>query len=424
MIRFLRLAVLSMLAAVAASVSCHAQSATSDMDNYIRPYADSHNFAGSVLVVRGGDIIFDRAYGFANIEKHIENKTTTSYHIASLSKAYTAALVLHLIDKRRLSLDNTVQQFVPGIPNGERITIRNLLEETSGLPDADEQSGSAYNLLARIVAVVTDGSFADAMSAFLFSPHWMTGSGVDDDDLDAGSRYALGYAPQGVSALQAAPAIHWSAKVGNGSVYATTRDELRFVQALFEGDLLNGDTRAAMMDTSRADVGYGWFKRQSKTLGGSVFSMTGRAAGFASYVLYLPGSDVIVIVLGNINSAATSTIGQDLAAIALGRPYAPLKLNDGAPSDLADALGGYVFGKSFDRPGTLTLLRDKGGAGLRWPDGEVSPLIPLGPDKFVDRTYWEPVEIRRGPDGRPVELLYEGAAGKKAAASPGSEPQK
>ena len=288
-----RLLLLSILAAFALVAPVRAQSTANAMDAYIRPYVNSHNFAGSVLVTRGGTIVFDRAYGFSDIDRHIENKTVTSYHIASLSMAYTAALVLHLIDKGRLSLDNTVGQLVPGAANGAR-SVREVL-----------QNGTAedYQDIPRLVEAATGTSFDEALSDFLFTSHWMTGSGLDDGDLDPDARRAKGYLPDG----SPAPAVLWRQKAGGASAYTTTRDELRFVEALLDGDLLKPATRALIL----ASGGYGWGRD------GTVYEMAGQAGGFSAFVSYAP--QVTVIVLGNIQSDASAAIGRKLAGVALER---------------------------------------------------------------------------------------------------------
>ncbi|PYV55072.1 MAG: hypothetical protein DMG98_16515 [Acidobacteria bacterium] len=102
---------------------------------YLQPYAQSGNFSGDVLVVKSGKIIFERAYGFADREHHIRNTATTRFHIASMSMQFTAAAVLRLVDIGSMKLDDHVGGFVPGIQGADKITLRDLLTERSGLPD-------------------------------------------------------------------------------------------------------------------------------------------------------------------------------------------------------------------------------------------------------------------------------------------------
>ena len=179
---------------------------------------------------------------------------------------------------------------------------------------------SAYNLLALIVEKKTGLAFADAMKKLVFDPMHLDNSFVDDDSNAGANEMARGYEPLGVNDLRPAPAIHWSAKAGNASVCTTVEDEDRWVDGLFRQHSLG---RAALDTISNAPdgIGYGWFHRASKRFKEIAFYMNGRAPGFASFVLYLPKEKLTVITMSNIYSSATTDIGNDIAAIALGMPH-------------------------------------------------------------------------------------------------------
>jgi hypothetical protein len=156
-------------------------------------------------------------------------------------------------------------------------------------------------------------------------------------------------------------------------------------------------------------VGYGWFRGANKRFSETTYYMNGRAPGFASFVLYLPREQATIVVFSNIYSSATTTIGNDIAAIVLGLPYEPLHLNDPAPSaaELKTCTGTFQFGPDFYQPNAQVILIANGPElSLRWPSGARSPLIPLGPDHFVDRSYWEKVKLERDAAGRPLFLIY------------------
>ena len=116
----------------------HAAPPTKDIDAYFKPFAATNNFSGSVLVTRGADVLFARSYGLADRIRRIPNRPDTRFHIASISILFTSTAVLRLIDKGALSFDTRVSDIVPGVPNGNRITIRELLEQNSGLLDAND----------------------------------------------------------------------------------------------------------------------------------------------------------------------------------------------------------------------------------------------------------------------------------------------
>ena len=300
--------VLAAIACLCLSLPAKAQSLGPAIDAAIQPHVANRDFAGAVLVTSGGDIVFDKAYGSADIARNIQNTTATSFHIGALSEAWTAAIAMHLVEKGSLRLDNSVAQFIADFPGGERITVRDLLE---GKPDPE----TAYRALARIVAQQSAASFGEALNALLFAPYWMDGAGIDNDDLEPGRRYALGYVPDGAGGLKRADTLRWSERAGDASLFATTRDELRFVNLLFGDSLLAPETRAQMFGDANPSFGYGWQRRDDPALGGRVYSMAGQAGGFSAFVLHVPARDVTVILLGNVGSSASRSLGEDIAAL-------------------------------------------------------------------------------------------------------------
>jgi CubicO group peptidase (beta-lactamase class C family) len=447
-----QLAILVVIAFCVEGTWAQSNSTAAGIDAYLQPYVRSENFAGEVLVEKNGKVIFEKSYGFADREHRIRNTSATRFHIASMSMQFTAAAVLRLVDTGAIKLDDHVGNFAPGIPGADKITVRDLLTERSGLPDINGLPGyddllqhhqtpasliaavegqpllfepgtkflheehSAYNLLALIVEKKTDLPFAAAVERLVFRPLGLAASGVDDDSADPASM-AKGYEPEGTYGLKAAKAIRWSGKTGNASVFTTAADEARWVRALFQGHALSVSSREAVLDTS-LPVGYGWFKRDNKRFGETAYSMNGRAPGFASFVLYLPHSQTTVVVLSNIYSSATTTIGYDVAALALGLVYEPFHFRDPAPgsAELKTCEGRFQFGSDFYQPNAEVVLTSNGRElSMRWPSGESSPLIPLAVDRFVDRAYWEDVKIERDASGKPSTLGYDHFRGRAAS---------
>lgn len=414
------------------------------IDAYLNPYVQSGNFSGAVLIEKHGHIVFQRAYGFADREHRVQNTKATRFHIASVSMQFTAAAVLRLVDEGSIRLDTTVGNFLPGIVGGEKITVRDLLIERSGLPDINDlpdysdvlqshqtpatlvakiagrpllfvpgsrflhEEHSAYNVLALILEKKTGLPFAAAVERLVFHPAGLVLSGVDDESIVPEPDVAIGYEPEAVSGLRRAPTIHWSAKTGNASVYTTVTDEARFVAALFTGHLLSASSRKLLRDPSPR-VGYGWFRGVKERFGDTAYYMNGRAPGFASFVLYLPREQTTVVCFSNIYSSATTTIGYDIAAIALGLPHTPFQPSGNALTarELKACTGRFQFGPDFYQPNAhVELLANGPELSLRWPSADISPLIPLGRDHFVDRSYWEEIRIERDGTGRPITLVY------------------
>ena len=421
------------------------------IDAYVRPYVESQNFSGVVLVEKNGRAIFEKAYGFADRDRHLRNKRTTQFHVASLSMQFTAAAILRLVDQGSVTLDERASDFVESIEGAEKITIRDLLTERSGLPDINalpnyedvllqqhqtpsslvraiegrpllfepgskflHEEHSAYNLLALIVEKKTGLPLVVALPKLVFEPLGLTASGVDDDYVPNAKYMAKGYEPEAAHELKSAKAIYWSAKAGNASVYTTANDEARWVHALFDGHALSAASREAALDTSFR-VGYGWFKGELKRFGRTVYYMNGRSPGFSSFVLYLPDPQITVILLSNVYSSATTPMGYDIAALSLGLPYEKLHFIGPAPKaeQMKACTGTFQFGPEFYQANAkVMLIADDRGLSLRWPSGEVSALLPVERDRFVDRSYWQDVRIERNSAGNPIALVYDHFRGR------------
>lgn len=419
---------------------------TAAIDAYLQPYVQTQNFSGVVLVEKGGRVIFEKAYGFADREKRVRNSRETRFHIASISMQFTAAAILRLADQASIALDEHVGDFVQGVGGADKITIRDLLTERSGLPDINalpnyddvvlqqhqtpatlvkaiegkpllfepgskflHEEHSAYNVLALIVEKKTGLPFAAAVDKIIFRPLGLTASGADDDSVTDATYMAKGYEPQGTREVKPSQAIHWSAKAGNASVYTTASDEARWVDALFDGHALSAASRDAVLDPALR-VGYGWFKGELKRFAKTAYYMNGRSPGFSSFVLHLPDAHTTVVLLANIYSSATTPMGYDIAALSLGLPYERLRLADRAPgaAQLKTCTGTFQFGPDFYQANAkLMLIANGRELSLRWPSGTLSVLLPLERDHFVDRSYWQDVRIERNSAGKPVAVVYD-----------------
>ena len=413
---------------------------TTDFDRYFRPYVATNNFSGSVLIQRAGKVLFAKSYGLAIPKKGILNSLHTRYHIASLSILFTSTAVLRLIDQGKLSFGTRVSEIVPGLPNGDKITIRNLLEQNSGLPDSHDLPGydrllekhqtaqtlvdfirheppyappggestreehSGQNVLALIIERKTGRRFSEAIKALVFTPLGMRDSGIDDDAPIA-AQLAGGNQTSGASGLKPAPAIHWSALTGNGSAYTTVFDEWKWLHAIVHGKLLSRKSREAMLGTTN---GFGWEKYVSPRVGETVYAAGGRSSGgFSCYLEYLPGDDTMLLALTNIENAVNPIIVSNAAALLRGRPYQKFNYHY-VPLALAGKVSGnFKFGRDFYRKSaTLALVSDANGVTLNWPGGPAAPLLPLGKNRFMDRYYWTIVSVVRDKNNNAIELDY------------------
>lgn len=409
------------------------------IDAYIRPFAESNNFPGAILVARGDNILFSKAYGMANYELKVANTSRTRFHLASLTKMFTAAAVLLLEEQGKLSTSDTVVKFLPDYPNGDKIRLEHLLTHTAGVPNVDfaegegrilytaEQlvarfkdkpldfepgsrtrySNSNYNLLAHIIEKVSGQSYGDFLKANIFDRLGMKSTLHDRDASMLIEDRASGTVPDGLHGMKNAPWVEWSSKTGSGSLVSTTEDLARFVRAEFGGTLLKIESLAKVMQ-ERPGFPYGWSR--DELFGRKRMAVGGRSPGFITAVQYYLEDDTMIIILTN----SYSSMGQDpvigdIAAIVYGQPtksgpVAPLKPK---PGQFAGVAGRYQMPPNYYAPNAVLTLQDRGDyIEARWEHGEVNLIYPVSADECLDRMYWARVRFQRDAAGKVTGFTY------------------
>lgn len=121
-----------------------------EIETIVRTYHETRDFSGVCLVTRSGEIVFQKAYGFAHRGFGVPNRTTTRFDTASITKLFTATAVMQMVDRRLVALDSRVMPFlgITGTAISDEVTVFHLLTHTSGIADdADEEAGEDYELL-------------------------------------------------------------------------------------------------------------------------------------------------------------------------------------------------------------------------------------------------------------------------------------
>ena len=411
------------------------------VDALVRPYDRTNNFSGVVVVGRGESILFQRAYGLANVELGVPNRLDTVFHIASVSKPFTAAAILALVQDGKLSLDDPLSKFLPAYPRGNEILVRHLLTHSSGvvningLPEYQElmrspatldqliaafkdkplqfppgtktsYSNSNYNLLARIVELVSGQSFRDFLQQRIFAG--LPSLAPDDNPETIIPNRAAGYVPVGKDKAGNAPYLDWRSKTGNGSLMTTAQDLYRWTCSYQRG-LIIDPKLVELSRTAHIDkYGYGWFisgqdaQRQ--------IEVTGRSPGYTAAIEYFPSTQLTVVVVANSYSSLSQGLAADIAQVAQGKtvtPSIPAQPVAVDPGVLAQATGQYQFGKDFYTPSmTATLRRDGSDMWMDTSSGDKIYLIPASRNTWVDRLYGGAVKVEAGGADQPKSLVW------------------
>jgi CubicO group peptidase (beta-lactamase class C family) len=378
----------------------------------------------------------------ANYELQVPNTPETRFHIASVSKPFTAAAILQLQEQRRLDINDHLSRFLPDFPNGDGITLDNLLTHTSGitnvnnLPDYDlfacaphtlpeliakfanlpldfppgtnyRYSNSNYNLLALVIEKVSGESYGDYLRKHILDPAGMRESGHDGDAFRLIPSAASGYEPFGVSGYENTRHLDWSNKTGNGSLFSTLDDLYRFDRALNTDQILKTPTREKYFVEGKGNR-YGWFTRKSH--GRVVMSSNGRSPGFTAELDRYPVDDVTVIVLSN-SYATTSQdpIADAIAGIVFGEkvPASVIQTTPLPQSTLVAYAGEYQFGSDYFVPNAKVILTAGNGFLLFETDGFRTPLVPLSASDFLERALFGHVVFPTQANGRPESFTFK-----------------
>jgi CubicO group peptidase (beta-lactamase class C family) len=322
------------------------------MDQIVQTYVANHTFMGSVLVARDSQVLFSKGYGSADLEWDVPNAPNTKFRLGSVTKQFTAASILLLEERGKLSVSDPVKKYMPDAPAAwDKITIFHVLTHTSGIPNFTSfpeypklepfattaaqlvalfrgkpldfepgekwnYSNSGYVLLTYLIEKITGGSYETFVRENIFMPLGMKDSGYDSNSAVISHR-ASGYVPvPGRNQFENAGFVHMTIPQGAGGLYSTTEDLLKWEQGLFGGKLLKAASLEKMTTPFKQNYAFGL---QVNTVSGrKMIDHSGGIEGFNTQLAYYPGDKLTVVVLGNVNGAAPTQIATQLAAIAHG----------------------------------------------------------------------------------------------------------
>jgi CubicO group peptidase (beta-lactamase class C family) len=346
-----RLAAACFLWAVVVSTVFAAPVRTSQIDSIFASLKSSNAPGAAVLVICNGQPVFRRGYGVTDLRTMHPIDAQTNFRLASFTKQFTAASIMLLVRDGKLHYDDHLTDIFPEFPAyGKSITVRNLLNHTSGLPDYEdilmkqypdtpeekipqildagvlklleqqtsgnfapgskwEYSNSGYAVLAMIVEKVSGKSFGQFLQERIFTPLKMTHTLAYEKGENEVPHRAYGHSKiDGV--WQETDQSPTSAVLGDGGIYSSLDDLAKWDRALREHTLLSEEEmRAALTPVQPRDgppkspeskpisYGFGWFLDPYQSH--KRMSHDGNTIGFRTTIQRFPGEQVTVIVLAN-----------------------------------------------------------------------------------------------------------------------------
>jgi CubicO group peptidase (beta-lactamase class C family) len=394
-----------------------------DVDAYIKLRMEKEHIPGlSLAVVKDGKVVKLKGYGTSNLELNVTAAPGTVYELGSMSKQFTAAAILILVQENKIGLDDPIGKYIHEAPETwKAINIRHLLTHTSGLQrdglpangnalfadyTEDEliQSAAAMPLLSApgtkysygnldydLLAIIIEGVSGEPYGAFLqehvFEPLGMTSTRFKDRSTIVPNR-AQAYLWDNNMLKRCDPQVSPTRYVGSGSLLSTVTDLAKWDASLYTGRILNAASRKAMWTpTSLPDgtvtaYGFGW--EISSVKGHTNLNHNGAMDGFVGNISRFVDDRLTVIVLTN--QSGLSNTGRIATGVA--RIYIPAirpTLKGPQPSRvkvdsavLANAAGHYEYWGGY----MLTLTPGNGALLAQLPVGEADDYVPVSSTSF------------------------------------------
>jgi len=335
------------------------------IDDLISIYVEQQKFNGSILVAENFEVVHKKGYGYANVEWNIPNSTDTKFRIASITKQFTAMLIMQLIEKGKIKLDGKITDYLPYYrkDTGDRVTIEMLLTHTSGIPsytnkedffpkisrlnfkpeemikehcsdDFDFEPGTQFNynnsgyfILGAIIEEITGLTYEEALRKNIFEPLGMINSGYDWNESIIEKR--AGAYDKTFSGFKNSPFVDMSTPYSAGALYSTVEDLFIWDKALQTEKLLSNKWKEEFfkprVDALGAKYAFGWFINKKK-IGDNEFdiiSHDGGINGFNTRNYFIPNKGIVVILLNNAGSAPLNEITDKIISILNGEDIKP-----------------------------------------------------------------------------------------------------
>jgi CubicO group peptidase (beta-lactamase class C family) len=381
---------------------------------YVRAFADRGHFYGIVIAKKEGRVVYQKAFGYANLEHKIPNQVDTRVGIASVTKPMTVVVLHRLIGAGKLGYKDKINKFIHDFPNGDKITVEHLAGHRAGIPHrvmpeefeattftSEEMvekakqaklefepgeryaySSGGFIVLARVLEIASGKSYAQLLEEYVFGPAAMKDS-LDDPGAGIIERSAQDYF-RDENRVYHAPLKDYSFLVGAGSVYSSAGDVMRFGEAVAAGTFGEEVKRTYLRE--------------------GVITSSGSTNGHRALLKINTNKKYSFVLLSNLGTGAFDLISDGIEAILDDRKPAPPVIPVPASAKLSDEkLQEYIGTYTRDGAGQGFDLRVR--RGVLWA-GEMR-LIPTKPDCFFEFRFYGNVCAVRDTSGKVTSFKWE-----------------
>ena len=320
------------------------------LDNYFKALEKNNKFMGSVAVSKNGKLIYSKSIGYADLENKIKATEKTKYRIGSITKSFTAILILKAIENKKLDINETIDRWFPTITNSKKITIKQLLTHRSGIhnftnnvdylqwntqsktekemieiikkggSDFQPSTRAAYSnsnfvLLTFILERIFNTSYSELVQTYIVKPIRLTNTYVfgkiNTANNESKSYNYLGF-------WKEESETNFTVPLGAGAITSTPTDLIKFANALFNGQLLSPES-LKIMKTIKEGYGSGLFQVPFYSSIG--FGHTGGIDGFRSVYSYFEDEKISYALTSNGTNMNNNDISIAVLSAVFNKPY-------------------------------------------------------------------------------------------------------
>ena len=333
----------------------------SKVDIFLDSFTKKNNFNGTILIEQNSETIYKKSFGFANLSFKVPNTTDTKYKIASITKAFTSVLILQLVEQGIVDLQKPIITYLPDYKGagGKKVTIRELLNMTSGMRNMDENGASVdtvlkngilqyqlpftsdqlltkfcsdtlvkepgtefdYNnadfiILGKIIEKMTGKSYEQNLKEKLLEPLQMTNSGLLSQDKIIDKLADTYFYRSDLKRLVSDLPVYMENWYAAGAMYSTADDILKFSDALFALKLLRQETLNQMFTPGLDEFGLGVWVHLKYEINHKMFTIVKRPGGIMgaqAMLFHIIEDGSTIIILSNTGTVNLDDLAAEIA---------------------------------------------------------------------------------------------------------------
>ncbi|WP_290792309.1 serine hydrolase domain-containing protein [Flavihumibacter sp. UBA7668] len=328
------------------------------LSDFIDAVASKINFNGTILIERENKVVFNRSYGFANLEWKQPGSIDTKYKVASITKFFTAVLIMQLVEENKVGLDMTIPVYIPTYKGDKTITIRQLLNHSSGMKNIDTISsvesavlngvplyqtprtakellekfcsepvvakpGSEFNynnadyiVLGNIIEAVSGKSYGEVLRQRILEPLRMSNTGLLSQHILLDKLASSYFKRDDLKKIVPDLPAYWENWYAAGAMYSTSADLLIFSKAVFGGKILKKASLDSMFVSGKGEYGFGVWVYNDYEIDNKKYTIVkrpGQIMGAQSVLFHILETGLTIIILSNTGFIDIDGMVADLA---------------------------------------------------------------------------------------------------------------